>query len=487
LDGERSEKEDIVAMSFTRISIALLAAGMAAAAAAQTRTATLTLDYGKTLGPMEMSRMSQGQGGLSPYPMWDDRIAEIRTLHPKLIRLFVQEYFDVLPAHGRYHFDSLDASVDEIVQAGAIPLMVIAIKPKVLFPKVDQDIVDPVSYPEWEALMVRMVEHYKERGQKGLYWEVGNEGDIGESGGSPYRFTTENYVRYYRHTVAAIRRADPTAHVGGPAVAGWKSPIVPALVAFCDQEKVPLDFISWHTYTNHPKAIQESIESMRAMLARYPAMHVETILDEWNMALSTPPENPAIQPAFVAETAWRMMQSGLSYSCFYHIRDYHVDRDRFAPYFSPGGASFMANWWNRMPQYSGLFDYQNVMRPAYFAFELLSRVTGERLAADSDDRDVHAFLSYDKQYQVYNLLFWNFSATPVSLTLNARGLPEALKANRRLLDAASPSSDENARLRPLEEVTLSSQSPTKQITLQPYGMESWWLEPPGWQDRLLDK
>ena len=78
------------------------------------------------------------------------------------------------------------------------------------------------------------------------------------------------------------------------------------------------------------------------------------------MALTVPPKDPSIQPAFVVETAWRMKQSGLTYSCYYHIRDYHVDRDRFASFFSPGGASFMANWWNRMPQYSGLFDYQNV-------------------------------------------------------------------------------------------------------------------------------
>ena len=101
-------------------------------------------------------------------------------------------------------------------------------------------------------MIFHLVDHYKQRGQSGLYWEIGNEGDIGESGGSPYRFTSENYVRYYRHTVAAILKADPTARVGGPAVANWKSPILPALVDYCDKEKVPLNFISWHTYTNHP-------------------------------------------------------------------------------------------------------------------------------------------------------------------------------------------------------------------------------------------
>jgi hypothetical protein len=357
----------------------------------------------------------------------------------------------------------------------------------VLFPKTDQDVVDPNDYDKWEALIAHMVSHYSDKGLSGFYWEVGNEGDIGESGGSPYRFTPENYVRYYRHTVAAVLRADPTAHVGGPALAGWESPILPALIAFCDEEKVPLHFVSWHTYDSDPKAIQGTIEAVKAMLAKHRSLRTETIIDEWNMALSVPPTDLRIQPAFVAETAWRMKASGLTYSCFYHIRDYHVDRDRFAPFFSPGGASFMASWWNRMPQYSGLFDYQNVMRPAYFTFELLARVTGDRLQADSTDESVHAFLAYDKAYETYNLLFWNFSGTPVTVKLDAQGLANALVAHRRLLDAQSPSEDENARLRPLPDVKLLPGSAPTEIRLAPYGMESWAMEPVDWLQRLLGK
>jgi len=41
-----------------------------------------------------------GQGGLSKEPMWEDRLTEIRALRPRLIRLFIQEYFDLLPARG---------------------------------------------------------------------------------------------------------------------------------------------------------------------------------------------------------------------------------------------------------------------------------------------------------------------------------------------------------------------------------------------------
>jgi hypothetical protein len=474
-------------MRITGCLLFALASALSTAAAAQTRTATLTLDFAKDAGPMEMNHIALGQGGLSPDPIWHSRIAEVRALHPRLIRLFVQEYFDLLPAPGRYHFDTLDQSVDDIVQAGAVPLMSITIKPKVLYPKVDQDTVDPNDYGKWEELIFTMVDHYKKRGLTGAYWEVGNEGDIGEMGGSPYRFTPEDYVRYYRHTVAAVLRADPTAHVGGPAVAGWKSPILPALIAFCDKERVPLHFVSWHIYNSDPKAIEGTITAVKALLAEHPSLHAETILDEWNMALTVPPEDVRIQPAFVAETAWRMKEAGLTYSCFYHIRDYHVERSQFLPFFSPGGASFMASWWNRMPQYSGLFDYQNVMRPDYFTFELLARVTGERLGTESDDEALHAFLAHDEDYKTYNLIFWNFSPRPVTVKLESRGLGESLVAHRRLLDAEAASQDENARLRPLTDMKIEPDAPAVEVQLGPYGVESWAMEPTDWEKQLLNR
>ena len=459
-------KQFFVALIFGTTCIAL----------AQTQPVALKLSFADKRAPLQIDHIALGQGGLSEYPMWDDRVAEIRALHPRIIRLFVQEYFDLMPESGGYRFATLDQSVDLITRTGATPLLSIAFKPKALFPVVDQDIVEPRDYARWEELIYALVDHYKQRGLTGLYWEVANEPDIGEDGGCPYRFKAENYPRYYQHTVAAVLRADTTAKVGGPALAGWKSPILPALLDFCARAKVPLHFVSWHIYDSDPKSVQATIAGVKALLKSYPTLKPETILDEWNMALTVPPKNPQIQPCFIAETAWRMKESGLDYSCYYHIRDYHVDRDRFAKFFSLHGASFMAAWWNRMPQYDGLFDYQNVMRPAYFTFKLLSRLAGERLAAESNNDAVHAFLTYDESYGIYSLLVWNFSADSKRVVVDARDLPAALVAKRRMLDAASPSNDENARLRPLEDLTLKPESGPVTIQLEPYGLEFWSLE-----------
>src|SRR5262249_9364440 len=102
--------------------LAILALGGAGRVAAQTREVPVKVSFGERLGPLEIDRMALGQGGLSDGPMWDNRVAEVRALRPRLIRLFIQEYFRLLPERGRYQFETLDRSVDTILKAGAKPL-----------------------------------------------------------------------------------------------------------------------------------------------------------------------------------------------------------------------------------------------------------------------------------------------------------------------------------------------------------------------------
>ena len=445
-------------------------------APSQNRTVSLRLNLSDTAGPMEMDRFALGQGGLSEEPMWADRAAEIRDLRPRVIRLFIQEYFDLLPEHGRYHWEKLDESVDLIRKTGATPLMNIDFKPKVLYPTVDHRIVDPTSYDEWEQLIYNMVRHYKERGSGIRYWEVSNEPDIGEDGGCPYLFTPENYTRYYQHTAAAVMRADPEARVGGPALAYSGSAILPALLEFCAAGKAPLHFVSWHIYDSEPSHVRGTIDRVKTLLAKYPSLHPETFLNEWNMALRDPPTNPQFQPCFITEVAYQMKAGGLDYSCYYHIKDYHVELEHFAQFMSPVGAGLMARWWNRSSQWDGLFDFQNRVRPSYFAFKLLARLTGERLKLDSADAAVHGFATWDPKLLTHNVLLWNYSPTPAQVELAVEGAQSDLTLRQLFLDAAAPSDDENARLRPMPARKLKQGSMQIKVNLGAYGISFLALE-----------
>lgn len=461
-------------MNATSRLFCILFAGVLGAAAQQS-SVHLNIDVSKPGEPLEIDRIALGQGGLSADAIWADRMPEIMILHPRVIRLFLQDYFDVMPETGQYDWHKLDPAIDLIRQTGATPLMTIAFKPKPLFPKIDDAITDPTDYAAWEDLISTMVRHYKERGSNIVYWEIANEPDIGERGGCPYQFTPEGYVRYYRHTAAAIRRADPEAKVGGPALANPESPILPALLAAVQSDHLPLDFISWHIYNSDPLKIRATIDRKKELLKRFPDLHPETFLDEWNMALQHPPSDPRFQPAFIAETAWQMKDAGLDYSCYYHIRDYHVRPEVFAKFMSPPGNAAMTKWWNRMPQYDGLFDFQNQVRPSYFAFLLLARLTGRRLPVTSSSNTIHGFATYDEFLQNYNILFWNFSDQPARVHLIMNGLAPGLKAEDLLLDATAASSDENIRLRPLPEVSVEAGQPIP-VDLPPYGVTFWSID-----------
>jgi xylan 1,4-beta-xylosidase len=459
----------------SKFGVAALLICCCVCAMASGQTQDVRVVFSEPLGAIEMEKMALGQGGLSVEPMWENRAAEVSALQPAIIRLFVQEYFDLVPEPGKYHFTDLDRSVDLIRRTDATPLMSLCFKPRLLFPQIDQDVVEPNDYAQWQELIFELVKHYQENGKAIRYWEIANEPDIGEDGGCPYRFKPESYLRYYTKTAAAIRRADPTARVGGPALAYWRSPILPALLQFCSTNGAPLDFVSWHIYSSDPKAVRATITGVKELLKSYPDLKVETFLDEWNMDLTNPPLDPRFQPCYVAEVIWNMKEAGLDYSCYYHIRDYYVDYARFSRFMSPQGTAFMARWWNRMPQFDGLFDYQNTVRPAYFTFKLLSRLRGERLRVQSAHSAIHGFASHDEKMRMFNLLLWNFSAEEIPAELVLESLPREMRSRHMVVDARTSATDENARLRP-EPFKQVQPGERLRISFEPYAIHYWSLE-----------
>ncbi len=368
----------------------------------------LTIDVSKTDGEIDLSRYALGQGGLSEKPMFDPHVAQIAQLHPQTIRVFVQEFFDLLSEQGKYHWQTLDVFIENILATGAKPILSLCFKPKILFPKIDQWIVHPNDYAQWEELIFQLVKHCNVEKKFGLeYWEVSNEPDIGEDGGCPFRFQQEDYIVFYQHTAAAIQRADAKAKIGGPALAWYNSNISDALIELCGRTNVPLDFISWHVYDSDPGQFRKTIRETKTKLAKFPKLkNCETIIDEWNMTLDTPNLNPAFQPAFILETTLAFHEEGLSRSAYYHIRDTFVNEAQFAKFMSQKGAAFVAYWWNVMPQYCGIWDNQSNVRPSYYAFKLLSQIRGKKIPVQGTTSEIHAFAAENSQ--ALNVVLWNF-------------------------------------------------------------------------------
>jgi len=107
----------------------------------------------------------------------------------------------------------------------------------------------PKDYAKWSELIYQWVRHAVEKYGRGevesWYWEVWNEPDISYWHGTP-----EEYDKLYDYTAAGLKRALPSAKIGGPASTGPSSPraanFLRQFLEHCASTGAPLDFITYH-------------------------------------------------------------------------------------------------------------------------------------------------------------------------------------------------------------------------------------------------
>jgi xylan 1,4-beta-xylosidase len=111
----------------------------------------------------------------------------------------------------------------------------------------------PKDYGKWAELVFQWVKHDVERYGRAeverWYWEVWNEPNIGY-----WQATPEEFHKLHDHAVDAVRRALPTARVGGPDTAGGGGPFLRDFLEHCLRgtnhatggKGTPLDFLSFH-------------------------------------------------------------------------------------------------------------------------------------------------------------------------------------------------------------------------------------------------
>ena len=179
-------------------------------------------------------------------------------------------------ASGRpvYDWTITDRIFDTYLQAGAKPFVEIGFMPQALSSKPDpyrplwipgaanRDYsigwsFPPKDYGKWGELVYQWVKHSVEKYGKeqveSWYWEVWNEPDISYWHGTP-----EEYDKLYDYAAAAVKRALPSAKVGGPASTGPSGAKAAAFLRqfleHCDRggnsasggTGAPLDFITYH-------------------------------------------------------------------------------------------------------------------------------------------------------------------------------------------------------------------------------------------------
>ena len=145
----------------------------------------------------------------------------------------------------------------------------------------------PKDYAKWAELVYQWVKHCVDRyGAEEVatwYWETWNEPNIAYWQGTP-----EEFHKLHDYAIAAVRRALPTAKVGGPDTAGSGGQFMRDFLDHClrgtnyatGQQGTPIDFVAFHA-----KGRPDTVDGHVRMGI---ANHLRTIDDGFQIIASYP-------------------------------------------------------------------------------------------------------------------------------------------------------------------------------------------------------
>src|SRR3954468_2376011 len=210
-------------------------------------------------------------------------------------------------------------------------------------------------------------------------------------------------------TIEPILKVFPQAKVGGTAVANAGGNYLPQFIEHCLKEKLRVDFISWHLYSDNPDSHAGLVNKYKKLLEPFGEKRPEMLVTEWSknfdpislQELAMDPRRAAI----IASSIIAMTDAGLDWSFYYHLSDQHARIDEFKPFFA--NPDIMYHHWNEVPHRFGLFGVNGEVRPQYFVYHMLTKMGSTRLKASGDVKDIRLLAARDEK--TISILAANFS------------------------------------------------------------------------------
>jgi xylan 1,4-beta-xylosidase len=315
----------------------------------------------------------------------------------------------------RYNWTILDHIFDTYLERGVRPYVQIGFMPEALsaHPQPYQHhwtpggrtsistgwAYPPKDYGKWAELVFQWVRHSVERyGQPEVerwYWEVWNEPNI-----SYWRGTPAEYHKLYDFAVDAVKRALPTARVGGPHVAGPRSAgggkFLREFLDHCvrgtnyatGQPGSPLDFIAFHAkgvpvfVDGHVRtgiaAQLEEIDRGFAIVASYPELREKPII----IGESDPDGCAACPATIYPQNGYRNGTLYASYTAASFARKYLL-ADKHGVNFE--GAVTWAFEFEDQPYFAGfrVLASNGIPLPVLNVFRMFGLMGGQRIAVES--------------------------------------------------------------------------------------------------------
>ncbi|SKB44785.1 GH39 family glycosyl hydrolase [Dyadobacter psychrophilus] len=312
----------------------------------------------------------------------------------------------------------------------------------------------PNDYKKFAELVFQWVKHSIERyGKEEVetwYWELWNEPNIGY-----WKGTTEEYIKLYDYSADAVKRALPTAKIGGPEVTGpnWDvsakffktflDHVVGGKNYVTGKTGSPLDFITFHAKGN-PKVVDgivrmdmgtqlRDIDKGFEIVASYPALkNLPIIIGE-----SDPEGCAACSEDLHPQNAYRNGTMYSAYTAASFARKHELADARGVNLL---GAVTWAFEFEDQPWFRGFRDLttNGVDKPVLNVFRMFGMMDGNRVEVKQDlaynfeklkkesvrgERDINAFAT--KNVEEAAIMVWNYhddnkivAPSPVNLQLN---------------------------------------------------------------------
>ena len=185
----------------------------------------------------------------------------------------------------------------------------------------------PEDFGKWARICEHIIAHYNEGWAEGFhygieYWEIWNEPENPPM----WSGTREDYFRLYETAALHLKQRFPKIKVGGYAGCGFYCVTRENMGEFYESfmewfdlflermsGRVPVDFFSWHLYTDDPRELEAHAAFVNDKLYEYGYYETENIFNEWNYITQNPTRfddmKTAMGAAFVA-AAFSVMQYG---------------------------------------------------------------------------------------------------------------------------------------------------------------------------------
>jgi len=251
----------------------------------------------------------------------------------------------------------------------------------------------PKDYKKWAELVFQWTKHcvdkYGRVEVETWYWEVWNEANIGY-----WRGTPEEFRKLHDYAVDAVRRALPTAKMGGPDTAGSGGRFTREFIEHClrgtnyatGKIGTPLDFISFHakgapvTTNGHVRmgiANQlRTIEEGFRIVASYPELKNTPIV----IGECDPEGCAACQGPQLAYRNGTMYSSytAASFARIHDLAEQHGVKIE--------GALTWAFEFEDQPFFAGFRSLASngIDKPVLNVFRMFAKMSGQRLAVESD-------------------------------------------------------------------------------------------------------